>query len=71
MRGSLTLPPPSPLCPCVWPSVEYALLSTTTKRETAIQYSGVDKRRGIVMEIEAGRVDVGASIKARERERWP
>jgi hypothetical protein len=43
--------------------VEYGFLSTTTARETAFQYSGVDKKRGIVFEIQAGRVDVGASIQ--------
>ena len=47
------------------PPVEYGFLSTTTARETAFQYSGVDKRRGIVFEIQAGRVDIGASIQAR------
>ena len=45
-------------------AVEYALLSTTTNRDTAIQYSGVDKQRGAVMQIQAGRVDLGASIQA-------
>jgi hypothetical protein len=43
--------------------VEYGFLSTTTARETAFQYSGVDRSRGIVFEIQAGRVDVGASIQ--------
>ena len=42
--------------------IEFGLLSTTTAKETAFQYSGVDKNRGTVFEIQAGRVDVGASI---------
>ena len=37
-------------------------MSTTTAKGTACQYSGVDKKRGIVFQISAGRVDVGASI---------
>ena len=37
-------------------------MSTTTAKDTACQYSGVDKRRGIVFQISAGRIDIGASI---------
>jgi hypothetical protein len=37
-------------------------MSTTTSRATAMAYSGADKKRGTVLEIQAGRVDVGASI---------
>ena len=37
-------------------------MSTTTQKQTAIFYSGVKKQRGTVLEIAAGRVDVGASI---------
>ena len=43
-------------------AVEYGLMSTTTAKDTACQYSGVDKRRGIVFQISAGRIDIGASI---------
>ena len=45
-------------------------MSTTTARETAFQYSGVDKQRGTVFEIQAGRVDVGASIQVRLGQQW-
>ena len=38
-------------------------MSMTTVKETAFAYSGVRRRRGIVFEILAGRVDVGASIQ--------
>jgi hypothetical protein len=31
--------------------------------ETAVAYSGVKNNRGTVLEITAGRVDLGASIK--------
>ena len=44
-------------------AVEFSLLSTTTKKETAIQYSGASKQRGSVLQIDVSRVDVGASIK--------
>ena len=37
-------------------------MSTTTNKETAFDYSGVKDQRGTVLEIEVGRVDVGASI---------
>jgi hypothetical protein len=37
-------------------------MSTTTNKETAFAYSGVKSKRGTVLEISAGRIDVGASI---------
>jgi hypothetical protein len=37
-------------------------MSTTTHKEMAIDYSGVKDQRGTVLEIEVGRVDVGASV---------
>ncbi len=37
-------------------------MSTTTDKATAFAYSGAAQRRGTVLEIAAGRVDVGASI---------
>jgi hypothetical protein len=43
-------------------AVEFGLMSTTTDKKTAIQYSGVSKQRGTVFEIQAGRIDIGASI---------
>jgi hypothetical protein len=43
-------------------TVEYGLMSTTASRKTAVTYSGKDKKRGTVLEITAGRVDVGADI---------
>jgi hypothetical protein len=42
--------------------VEFGLMSTTTERSIAVQYSGTRVKRGIVFEISAGRVDIGASI---------
>ena len=42
--------------------VEFGLMSTTTERSIAVQYSGTHVRRGIVFEISAGRIDIGASI---------
>jgi hypothetical protein len=42
--------------------VEYGLMSTTTDKQTAFAYSGVTNQRGTVLEIAAGRIDVGASI---------
>ncbi len=44
-------------------AVEFGLMSMTTAKETAFAYSGVRRQRGIVFEIMAGRVDVGASIQ--------
>jgi hypothetical protein len=43
--------------------VEKGLMSTTTDRNVAIQYSGRDKKRGTVFEIDAGRIDIGADLK--------
>jgi hypothetical protein len=43
-------------------AVEFGLMSTTTSRETAVAYSGKDGQRCTVLEISAGRVDVGADI---------
>ena len=43
-------------------AVEFGLMSTTTDKSTAFAYSGVTKHRGTVLEISAGRIDVGASI---------
>ena len=36
--------------------VEYALMSTTTHREVAIQYCGSEKDRPTIFEIEVGQV---------------
>ena len=40
-------------------AVEFGLMSTTTSRATASAYSGVDKKRGTVLEIAAGQVRTG------------
>ena len=45
-------------------AVEYGFLSTTTSMNIAFQYSGLKKNRGMVFEITAGRIDIGASIQA-------
>ena len=42
--------------------VEWGLMSTTTNRSVAMQYSGADKKRGTVFEILVGRVDLGADL---------
>ncbi len=42
--------------------IEWGLMSTTTNREVAVQYSGMDKQRGVVFEIAVGRVDIGANL---------
>lgn len=42
--------------------VELALMSTTIKRDVAIQYSGTEKGRPTIFEIEVGQVDRGASL---------
>jgi hypothetical protein len=42
--------------------VELGFLSTTTKREVALEYSGADKDRGTVFEIDIGAVDCGAKL---------
>jgi hypothetical protein len=43
-------------------AVEFGLMSTTTSRETAVAYSSKNGERCTVLEITAGRVDVGADI---------
>jgi hypothetical protein len=43
-------------------AVEFGLMSTTASRETAVAYSGKGGQRCTVLEITAGRVDVGADI---------
>jgi len=42
--------------------VEFALMSTTIKRDVAIQYSGQELGRPTIFEIEVGQVDRGASL---------
>jgi hypothetical protein len=42
--------------------VELGLLSTTSERSVAIQYSGSGSRAGMVFEIVAGRIDIGAEL---------
>jgi NLR family CARD domain-containing protein 3 len=42
--------------------VETGLMSTTTDRRVAMQYSGKDGKRSTVFEILAGRVDIGADL---------
>ncbi len=56
--------PPTPSPPHTRPAsaVEFGLMSTTTDKSTAFAYSGVAQKRGTVLEITAGQVDVGASI---------
>ncbi len=44
--------------------IEWGLMSTTTNRAVAMQYSGVDKQRGTVFEITVGRVDIGADLQS-------
>ena len=61
-RPDPTSPLPPPCAPPARGAVEYGLMSTTTDKATAFAYSGVTKKRGTVLEITAGRVDVGASI---------
>ena len=43
-------------------AVELGLMSTTTARETAVAYSGKNGQRCTVLEIQVGRIDVGADI---------
>ena len=43
-------------------AVELGFLSTTTNREIAVQYSGFDRGRGTVFEIDIGAVDCGAKL---------
>ena len=42
--------------------IEWGLMSTTTNKRVAMQYSGLDKQRGTVFEISVGRVDMGADL---------
>ena len=42
--------------------VERGLMSTTTDRRVAMQYSGADRQRGTVFEISVGRIDIGADL---------
>ena len=42
--------------------VELGFLSTTTNRRTALEYSGVRKGRGIVLDIDVGAIDNGAQL---------
>jgi len=42
--------------------VEWGFMSTTTSRKISMQYSGMDKKRGTVFEIVAGRIDIGAEL---------
>ena len=42
--------------------IELGMLSTTTDKAVAIRYSGAREKRAIVLEIEAGRIDLGASL---------
>ena len=42
--------------------VELGLMSTTSDRAVAVQYSGHEQRRPTMLEIQAGRIDVGASL---------
>ena len=42
--------------------VELGLMSTTSDRRIAIQYSGQERRRAAIMEISAGRIDIGGSL---------
>ena len=43
--------------------VELGFLSTTLNQSTALEYSGVKKGRGIVLEIDVGAIDCGADLK--------
>jgi NLR family CARD domain-containing protein 3 len=42
--------------------VELGFLSTTLNRSTALEYSGVKRGRGIVLEIDVGAIDCGAQL---------
>ncbi len=42
--------------------VELGLMSTTSSREVAMQYSGLNKQRGSIFQITAGRIDIGADL---------
>lgn len=43
--------------------VELGFLSTTLNQSTALEYSGVKKGKGIVLEIDVGAIDCGADLK--------
>jgi hypothetical protein len=45
-------------------AVELGFMSTTCKREVAMQYSGAAVQRGIVFEIQVGRIDIGADVSS-------
>jgi hypothetical protein len=42
--------------------VELGFLSTTTNKNIALEYSGADKNRGTVFEIDVGAIDCGAKL---------
>ena len=42
--------------------IEMGLMSTTTNKWVATQYSGLDKQRGTVLEITVGKIDMGAEL---------
>jgi hypothetical protein len=62
--GGMVLPPAfwKPEVQGLRGGVEKALMSTTTKRSLALQYSGRDVNRGTIFEITTGRIDIGASL---------
>ena len=43
--------------------IEWGFMSTTRSRQVAVSYSGQDKKRGTVLEIAVGRVDIGADLR--------
>ena len=42
--------------------VELGFLSTTMRRDVAVEYSGIKHRRGVVMDIDIGAIDSGAIL---------
>ena len=46
--------------------VELGFLSTTLNRSTALEYSGVKRGRGIILEIDVGAIDCGAQLDSRD-----
>ena len=42
--------------------VEWGLMSTTTDRSVAMQYSGANQQRGTIFQIDPGRIDIGADL---------
>jgi ankyrin repeat protein len=44
--------------------VEVGFLSTTLDRNVALEYSGVTKNRGVILEIDVGAIDCGARLDA-------